>query len=130
MITTDGERRFSYSRNLRTRLKAERELQGLTQREVAARISQTLGLAGLTGTALGQYERFERHPGIDVYAAWCRALGFRLKVAFDHANSGRLQILVSEEISDAVMMLEHAPAKKRAAVVQMIKSLLDPDDED
>lgn len=61
------EERTGQSRHLRQILKAAREAQGLTQQQVADRVSDSLELERrLTPAAISEWERFTRHPPISV----------------------------------------------------------------
>lgn len=99
--------RSGYSRQLRIRLTKAREEQGLSQREVADRIVEILksheddpearDKIKLTQAAVSSWEKFIRHPGIDNYAAWCRALGYQLHMTVEPASTGRVMVMTPRE---------------------------------
>lgn len=112
-----------YSAYLRRRLKQARDDQKLRQQDVADRVAEILGKPSHTGEAIGQYERFERHPPINVFAAWARALGLRLIVGLATEDEDLRQVIVSPDVATAANMLEGMPPRKRRLAIRMIKEL-------
>jgi len=78
-------------------LKAWRERQGLTQKELASK-------AGLHFTSIGAYERGDRHPGDQAIARICAALDlepFRLCIDMARARANHLEPMVAELRTEA-----------------------------
>ena len=115
-----------HSRHLRHVLRDRRKDLRLSAREVAERASDRLGDGAISTQSIYDWEAFRRHPAIDRYAAWARALGYRLVVDLDDAAEGRHPILVRhEESASAAKTLDAIddPAKRRA-VLATLKALL------
>lgn len=114
-----------HSRRLRLLLKERRLERGLSAQEVADRVAEELGKTSLSSTAIYNWERFERHPGVDAYAAWARVLGMRLHVDLEDARRGRrLMPVSSPEAAEVLLAMEAATPEKREAIRNLVVALL------
>lgn len=120
-----GER-YSHSRWLRERLAQARQDQGRTALEVDADVTARLDEAREpTSQRIYSWEKFGAHPRIDQYAAWARALGFRLDCQLVPVeSSARSVILTSDEAAAAAQLLDAAPEAKRRVILAMVQALL------
>lgn len=90
-----------HSRHLRGILRAAREKLGLTQQQVAERITDRLQLEKpLSGSSVSEWERFGRHPAVNVMATWARVVGLRLLVDLDASVGDRVPVLVRPQSAD------------------------------
>lgn len=113
-----------HSRHLREVLRGLRIAAGLTQQQVADRISTRLNLERqLTSAAVGEWERFGRHPPINVMAAWARVLGRRLVVQIDDTTGERVSVFVRREIADLARTLDQLSPDDLQAAARIIKSM-------
>ena len=84
-----------------------------------------IGKSSLSSTAIYNWEKFERHPGIDAYAAWARVLGMQLHVDLEDATRGRrLMPVSSREAAEVLLAMEAASPEKREAIRNMVIALL------
>lgn len=119
--TGSGTEVSGQSRHLRQILRAARDEAGLTQQQVADRISSRLNLdRPLTGAAVSAWEGFTRHPPINVMAAWARVLGRRLVVQLDDAAGDRVAVLVRPSSSDLVRMIDLLGDEDRRLIEGMV----------
>jgi transcriptional regulator with XRE-family HTH domain len=101
------EESTGHSRHLREVLRAAREREGLTQQQVAEKITARMRLEKqLSSSSVSEWERFNRHPAIDIMAAWCRVLGMRLMVDIDGGSSNRVPVLVRPEVADLARKID------------------------
>ena len=113
-----------HSRHMRAILADARRRLGLSAQDVADRIAALMLKDSFTGQSVRQYERFERHPPIDVYAAWARAVGYILKIDLDPIDSGRSMVLIhSPDAATLARELDAAPPE----VVQAVSALFEHD---
>jgi transcriptional regulator with XRE-family HTH domain len=113
-----------HSRHIRAVLRAAREAEGLTQQQVADRITSRLNLERpLTGAAVSEWERFGRHPPINVMAAWARVLGRRLLVQLDESGGERVSILVRPDVADMCRALDMLSTEDLHFVQDMLDRL-------
>jgi transcriptional regulator with XRE-family HTH domain len=112
-----------HSRAIRARLRAARIEQGLSLQTVADRIAEILGRESLTAAAVSSWETFARHPPIDMMAAWARAVGMRLIVDLDSADSPRTPVLLRPETVDMARALDEAPGNYREIVRSILVNL-------
>lgn len=90
-----------HSRHLRGVLRAAREKLGWTQQQVADKITDRLQLEKpLSGSSVSEWERFGRHPAINVMSAWARVVGLRLLVDLDAGTGNRIPVLVRPRSAD------------------------------
>jgi transcriptional regulator with XRE-family HTH domain len=117
-----------HSRQIRERLRAAREREGLTLEQVADRIAEYLGMDSFSAGSVSHYEQFRRHPPIDVMAAWCRAVGMVLRVDVDDAASERLQVLLRPEVARLARAMEAVQPEDLAAIEAVLSRFvaLDP----
>lgn len=99
-----------HSRRLRDLLRAARERLNLDQAEVGRRVAERMERdKPYLKQSVSAWEKFEQHPGIDVFAAWARVLGLRLIVDLDDAKGERIPVMLqkrSAEIARGVDMLD------------------------
>ena len=113
-----------HSRHLRNVLRAARERMGLTQLQVAERISERLRLERVvSSSAVSEWERFGRHPAIDVMAAWARVLGMKLHVDLGADSDTRLSVLLRPETMDLARKIDLLSDEDRALVDQMVSRM-------
>lgn len=109
------------SRHLRQVLRAAREANGWTQQQVADKITDRLQLERpLSGAAVSEWERFGRHPAINVMAAWCRVLGRRLIVQLDESTGERIAVLLRPSTADLARAIDLLSDADRALVQSMV----------
>lgn len=114
-----------WSRHLRNILKARREELGLTPQQVADRVAEELELKSLSHQAVRYWEKFERHPPIDRYAAWARVLGLMLIVELDSGDSERVTVRLQHPESVAVARsMESLSDAKRKAIHATVMALI------
>lgn len=112
------------SRHIRQVLRAAREAAGLTQQQVADRVTGRLELERpLTSAAVSEWERFGRHPPINVMAAWARVLGRRLVVQLDDAAGERVAVLVRPVSADLVRTIDTLTDDDRELVERMVSKM-------
>lgn len=114
------------SQQFRARLRAARERQGLTLEQVADEIAVQLGLSRFSASAVSHYEQFRRHPPVDVFAAWCRAVGMRLTMELDEINSDRVQVLLRPEVARLARAMEAITDKRDLDVIEAVVSRFVP----
>lgn len=113
-----------HSRHLRSLLRAARERVGLTQQQVADKITERLQLERpLSGSAVSEWERFGRHPAVNVMAAWARVVGLRLLVELDASTGPRIPVLVRPETADLARSIDLLSDEDRALVSSMVSRM-------
>lgn len=113
-----------HSRHIRNVLRAAREDAGLTQQQVADRITIRLQLERpLTGAAVSEWERFSRHPAINVMASWCRVLGRRLIVQLDDTAGDRVAVMVHPVSADLVRTIDALGESDRKLIEGMVSRM-------
>lgn len=119
-----------HSKGLRLTLKAARETQGLSAREVARRIHQHLVEIGDEDATephqntIYAWESFARHPSVANFAAWARVLGYRLIVELDAAEGGRVPVLVrTAEAAEAARRIDMMKDDQRHSILTIIRSM-------
>lgn len=96
-----------HNRHLRGVLRAAREKLGLTQQQVADRITERLQLEKpLSGSTVSEWERFGRHPAINLMHAWSRVVGLRLLVDLDAGGGDRIPVLIRPQSADLCRMID------------------------
>lgn len=122
----NGGDRYSHTRWLRERLRDARKEQGLTALEVDRRIVAALKEERKPNPQrIYHWENLAAHPSIAAYAAWSRALGFRLVVQLVDAGSEARSVLVrSDDAARVALLLDAAPPEKREAIARMVETLL------
>lgn len=111
-----------HSRHLRDVLRHARERLGLTQKQVADAIAAHLDDGrSFTGSAVSEWERFQRHPAIDVMAAWARVVRLRLMVELDDGNGQRVPVLMSRRAAEVARSLDQLSDSD----LDMIKSMVE-----
>lgn len=118
-----------HSRALRERLKEARREKGWTLQECADRVARELGKDKLSAQAVKFWEDFERHPPVDVFAAWCRAVGLRLVVEIVEPEEGRQPVLLHKETEELARKADQMAAKDRR-VLERLAELVEDLDED
>ena len=114
-----------HSRALRAKLRAARLALGLTQQDVADRIASVMGMQKpLADSTVSAWEKFERHPSVDVFAAWSRVLGLRLIVDIDAADSGRVPVLLQQRTVEVARALDAAGDADFRLIVGMVSRIL------
>lgn len=112
-----------HSRHLRELLRGLRAEAGLTQQQVADRITSRLNLERpLTSAAVSEWERFGRHPPINVMAAWARVLGRRLVVQIDDASGDRVSVLLRRESADLARTLDQMSGPDAREVLEVAQA--------
>lgn len=127
MLERDMDTRHStgHSKHLRQILRAARLEQSLSAQQVADRMAAALGKEKLAGQSILYYEAFERHPPVDVFAAWARSLGYRLVVDLDRADNQRFPVMVRHtEVADIARALDEAPTDLRAAFAIVVEKAM------
>jgi transcriptional regulator with XRE-family HTH domain len=124
----DGRMRIpstGHSRHLRNVLRAARLEQGMSAQDVADRIAGLLGKPKYSGQSVLYYEGFQRHPPVDVFAAWARAVGYRLIVDVDKLGNERAQVLLRHpEVIEIAKALDDAPEDVRGAVATIVRNMI------
>ncbi|MEQ1571433.1 MAG: hypothetical protein ABMA64_37750 [Myxococcota bacterium] len=97
---------------------------GLTQQQVADKITERLQLERpLSGSAVSEWERFGRHPAVNVMAAWARVVGLRLLVELDASTGPRIPVLVRPETADLARSIDLLSDEDRALVSSMVSRM-------
>ena len=113
-----------HSRALRRKLATQRTKLGLTQQQVADRIAAEMGKESISGSAVGQWEAFSKHPTIDHYASWCRVLGLRLILEIEDGSSNRVPVLLSPDVAELARAIDMADTEERQIVRQVVQRML------
>ena len=116
--------RTGHTEMLRRRLRARREELKLSQQDVADRIAAALGEPHRAATSVTNYEAMTRQPKINVFAAWARAVGLRLVVDLDDAESTRVPVLVQPDRAELAKALDVLDESDLAIVRGVIERLL------
>ena len=104
---TDETASTGHARHLREALRAARKALGLTQEDVARRIVERLDDGrSLTGGAVSEWERFQRHPAVDVMSAWAGSVGLHLVVELDQAEGRKIPVMLHERTVAAARELD------------------------
>lgn len=115
-----------HSRHLRGVLRAAREKLGWTQQQVADKISDRLQLEKpLSGSSVSEWERFGRHPAVNLMSAWARVVGLRLLVDLDSARGDRIPVLVRPRSTDLVRAIDLLSDEDQTTVRNIV-SLMKP----
>jgi transcriptional regulator with XRE-family HTH domain len=106
-----------HSRALRERLIKAREARNLTQPDVVREIARIID-DGRTWTpaALSAWENFNRHPPVDVMAAWARAVGLRLVVDLDESGGRRIPVLLQPDTAELARAIDAMTDDERKAL--------------
>lgn len=111
-------------RHIRAELRRVRTGAGLTQQDVADRISALLELPRrLTSAAVGQWELSIREPSIPFFAMWAASLGRRLVLELDDEVEARVPVLVRPEDVETVRALGLLDAEDRDLVVRLVRRI-------
>lgn len=114
-----------HSRHLRDVLRAARERLGMSQREVAEAISERLDDERVvSSSAVSEWERFHRHPGIDVMAAWARVVGLRLIVDLDDLKTDRVHLSLRPRAAEVARLLDLLTDPDLQVVTSLVERLL------
>lgn len=84
-----------HSREIRNRLRAQRERLKLSLQQVADRIAEYIGEESFSASSVSHYEHFRRHPPVDVFAAWARAVEMKLLVDVALLSEAEQSVVVS-----------------------------------
>lgn len=110
-----------HTKRLRDLLRARREAIGLSQEQVGKMIAHRLGRdRPYTGAAVSSWEKLQSNPGVDVMAAWARALSLRLIVDLDEQHSARVPVLLSARVAEIARTLDMASEADLALIESMI----------
>jgi transcriptional regulator with XRE-family HTH domain len=122
-----------HSRRLRAALRAARKAQNISAHEVCRRLAQiATDYARIDDpdaaeiepphvNTLYTWERFERHPSINLMAAWARVLGMRLIVDLDDAKNPRPYVLLDHpESAQIARIVDAMNDEKRRALLQLL----------
>lgn len=114
-----------HSRALRSRLRAARERLGLSGDAVARRIQTIIGDdEPVHRGTISNWETFKRHPRIDVFAAWARAVGLRLIVDLDAADGKRIPVLLDPETAEVARELDLLTPEDRKIIAATVRRML------
>jgi transcriptional regulator with XRE-family HTH domain len=117
MADVQGVTVDEHDRAIRAALRSARDAAQLTQQQVADRITSRLQLERpLTGAAVSEWERFGRHPPINVMRAWAAVLGRRILVQLDDSQGDRIAVLVHPEIADLARAIDLLSPEDREAI--------------
>lgn len=124
------QERTGHTRRLRAVLKNARERQGLSQQDVADEIARIVGKGSHTRSAISAYESFNRHPPINVFAAWARAVGMRLIVDLEWGDVEHVQVRAMRSSANSVHQLLsviEVEGSDRAELAELLVDLLADD---
>jgi transcriptional regulator with XRE-family HTH domain len=126
-----------HSKQLRERLRDRREKLGLTLEQVAEQTGSILSALNpdekettLTAGSISHYELFRRHPRVDTMAAWARAVGMRLVVDLEHADSDRVNVPLSPRAARIARMLEGLKPRDLDRVEDTVRRYLGLEEDD
>lgn len=135
-LQANAAEKSGHSRRLRAVLKAAREQQGMSARDLADRIAEHLTRLDRAlypdapahrpkhSNTIYMWERFENHPSISDFAAWARVLGYRLIVDLDDAHDGRTSVLLdSREAVHIARTVDMWPVDKRASLLAVVEAM-------
>lgn len=111
---------------LRGLLRAERERRGWSLSQCARAVAREMGKANLTKQSFTRWESFESQPRIDQFAAWARALGFRLEVDLVPADAPGVLVRVPADVAAAARELAVLPVEVRGPIIALIAGLQAP----
>lgn len=110
-----------HSRHLRGVLRAAREKMGLTQQQVADRITDRLQLEKpLSGSSVSEWERFGRHPAVNLMSCWARVVGLRLMVDLDAGTGNRIPVLVRPVSADLCRTVDLLSEEDQATIRNVV----------
>lgn len=126
-----------HTKGLREQLRDERKHRKLSTEAVAELIVKRLAeqvaeqvAAGepvdadptLSGESLRLYEKMERNPKINVFAAWAHVLGMKLVVELDRAELGRTNVMIkTPEAIEIAKMVDAMPSGRRKALLRYLQ---------
>lgn len=122
-------RKTGHSPEIRRVLRAARERDGLSARELSERIGAILREQDPNArdphmNTIYNWERSERDPGVDALELWALALGYRLVVALVDAETKRDPILLStDEGAKVGRIVDQMPPRQRAAMMALAMSM-------
>lgn len=118
------EPEVGHSKHLRAVLRAARERMNLTQQEVAERITEMLALERpLSSSSVSEWERFGRHPAVNVMSAWARVVGLRLVVDLDSSRGERIPVMLRPAASELARAIDLLSDEDRDLVRQMVSRM-------
>lgn len=99
---------------------------GLKHGEVSAMIADDAGAERTNerGTQIQNWEKMRREPRIDEFAAWARALGMRLVVELEPAESPRRALMVPPESIELCATAAQLAPEKVPAATAIVERLL------
>lgn len=104
-------------------LKAEREKRKWSLQTTADAIAREAGRESLSKQSLTKWEDAETQPKMDDFAAWARALGFKLEVDLVIPEEQAVSVRVPEEVAHACRQLATLDPVDRQLVVAVISRL-------
>lgn len=120
----------SHSRDLRRILRDARERLKLSAEGLGERIAAELERYDAEDPApphpntVYAWEKFRRHPNIDRFAAWARALGYRLVVELVEVGSAARAIMVrTDEAAEAARRIDRLDTASRKRVIDAIRMM-------
>lgn len=121
-----GIPRTGHSKKLRDRLRAARKSRGLTQQQVCDLIMERMPDwygrdVHVADSTLSSWEKFQRHPPVDVMACWARVLGLRLIVELDDAKSTRVPVLLHPKTAEVARVLDNLSEDDFKWVVETVR---------
>lgn len=81
--------------------------------------------APMRGTRIWNYEKMDREPRIDEFAAWARAVGMRLIVELEPADSPRKAVMMSPEKADLAKTLDRLDPASTEDATTIAEALID-----
>jgi len=102
--------------SLGKRIKAEREAQGLTQRDLSTR-------ASFEQTRLSKLESGKSHPGLEALERLCKALGKSLAWLLEQTETASPPQGMTVEAAELARLWQALPDADRAAVRRIVVAL-------
>lgn len=115
--------RTGRSRSMRNILRRAREDLGMSQVDLAEKLVHNG--KPLAPSTVSSWENFTRHPAIDMMAMWARAVGKRLVVELDDADSPRVSVLVEPGNVDLVRAVDLLGDEERGAIRSVVNAMRD-----
>lgn len=92
----------------------------MKQTDVAEAIRNDIGTDRVSGSAVSEWERFNRHPAVDVMASWARVVGLRLVVELDDARSGRVAVLLRPRAAEIARAIDQVTDPEKLRTIEQV----------
>lgn len=126
VVPLTDQPKSGHTENLLQRLTEARNELRLSYRDTAARMSARLGReeTQVDPSLISKYEKNQRVPPIDMWAAWAHAVDRQLCIDLKHRSDPRVFTLLSPEVSDLAREIDESDPETRALILEMLRRML------